>query len=68
MTITLTGVAIERGSRILAADVSFSAAADEVVGLIGPNGCGKSTLLDVIAGRLAPAAGRSRFRLRIPWG
>ena len=58
MTITLTGVAIERGSRILAADVSFSAAADEVVGLIGPNGCGKSTLLDVIAGRLAPAAGQ----------
>ncbi len=28
------------------------------VGIVGPNGSGKSTLLDVLAGRLAPAAGR----------
>ena len=30
----------------------------ERLGVVGPNGTGKSTLLDVIAGRLAPAAGR----------
>src|SRR4051812_13163041 len=30
----------------------------EVVALIGPNGCGKSTLLRVIAGLIAPDAGR----------
>ncbi|ANB18819.1 ABC-F family ATP-binding cassette domain-containing protein [Dokdonella koreensis] len=28
------------------------------VGVVGPNGCGKSTLLKLVAGRLAPAAGR----------
>ncbi len=28
------------------------------LGLVGPNGSGKSTLLDLLAGRLAPAAGR----------
>jgi ATP-binding cassette subfamily F protein uup len=30
----------------------------ERLGIVGPNGGGKSTLLDIIAGRLAPAAGR----------
>ncbi|MFV0309932.1 MAG: ABC-F family ATP-binding cassette domain-containing protein [Desertimonas sp.] len=29
----------------------------ERLGIVGPNGAGKSTLLDVIAGRVAPAAG-----------
>jgi ATP-binding cassette subfamily F protein uup len=28
------------------------------LGIVGPNGTGKSSLLDVLAGRLAPAAGR----------
>jgi len=31
----------------------------EIVALIGPNGCGKSTLLRVIAGLIAPDAGRA---------
>ncbi|MBK1712406.1 ATP-binding cassette domain-containing protein [Rubrivivax gelatinosus] len=33
----------------------------------GPNGCGKSTLLRVLAGRLAPAAGRCERRVACAW-
>jgi ABC-type branched-subunit amino acid transport system ATPase component len=39
-------------------DVSFSIKAGEIVGIFGPNGSGKTTLLNVIAGILAPTAGR----------
>ncbi|MCY2926737.1 MAG: ABC transporter ATP-binding protein [Planctomycetota bacterium] len=38
-------------------DVSFTAAAGELVCLLGPNGSGKSTLLRCLLGLLTPAAG-----------
>ncbi|KQQ47604.1 ABC transporter ATP-binding protein [Duganella sp. Leaf126] len=38
--------------------IGLSLTAQQRVGVIGPNGCGKSTLLQVLAGRLAPLAGR----------
>jgi NitT/TauT family transport system ATP-binding protein len=38
-------------------DVSFTASAGEIVGIVGPSGCGKSTLLRAIAGLVAPASG-----------
>ena len=38
-------------------DVSFTAAAGELVCLLGPNGSGKSTLLRCLLGLLKPAAG-----------
>ncbi len=34
----------------------------EFVAIIGPSGCGKSTLLSLLAGYLAPSAGRILFR------
>ncbi len=37
---------------------SFAVGAGEVHGLIGPNGAGKTTLLNLVAGFLAPSAGR----------
>ncbi len=40
------------------ADLSLDVAPGSVVALVGPNGCGKSTLLRVVAGLLAPEAGR----------
>jgi len=36
-----------------------------VLAVVGPNGAGKSTLLDVVAGRLAPVAGRVRIDGRV---
>ncbi|HET7489672.1 MAG TPA: ABC-F family ATP-binding cassette domain-containing protein [Acidimicrobiales bacterium] len=37
--------------------VELDLGAGDRLGVVGPNGAGKSTLLDVVAGRLAPAAG-----------
>jgi NitT/TauT family transport system ATP-binding protein len=39
-------------------DVNFSAKEGEFLSVIGPSGCGKSTLVKVIAGLLAPTAGK----------
>lgn len=49
----------KRFGEIKAVDgVSFAVAAGEIYGLLGPNGAGKSTTLAMIAGLLAPDAGR----------
>ncbi|MGH9157347.1 MAG: ABC-F family ATP-binding cassette domain-containing protein, partial [Acidimicrobiales bacterium] len=39
------------------ADLNVDLAPGARLGVVGPNGSGKSTLLDIMAGRLAPAAG-----------
>lgn len=39
-------------------DVSLALAPGERVGLIGPNGAGKTTLFNILAGEIAPDAGR----------
>ena len=45
-------------------DVSFTLAAGELVGIMGPNGSGKTTLFNLIAGALAPDGGSIRFHGR----
>ncbi len=44
--------------------ISFKVAAGEILGLIGPNGSGKSTTFNMVAGALAPTAGRVEFEGR----
>jgi energy-coupling factor transporter ATP-binding protein EcfA2 len=60
--ITLEGVArrfeTASGSVEALASVSLAVAPDEFCTIIGPSGCGKSTLLGMLAGLVAPAAGR----------
>ena len=47
------------GKRDIIHDLSLSIDAGEKLGIIGYNGMGKTTLLRIIAGRLAPTAGRA---------
>ncbi|KNZ30702.1 MAG: ABC transporter [Methylibium sp. NZG] len=52
-----------RGLRAVA-DASLQVHSGEMVALIGPNGAGKTTLFNLIAGALAPDAGRITFEGR----
>ena len=48
------------GGRPACREVTFSVERGEVFGLLGPNGAGKTTTLRMLAGLLAPDAGRAR--------
>ncbi|WP_271412072.1 ABC transporter ATP-binding protein [Pseudomonas sp. Q1-7] len=50
------------GSVTVTDDFSLDLAPGEALGIIGPNGAGKSTLFNLIAGGVAPDAGRIRFQ------
>ncbi|HEX9463603.1 MAG TPA: ABC transporter ATP-binding protein [Alphaproteobacteria bacterium] len=62
-----TELRVERLSKVFAHgrpavnDVSFTAAAGEIVVLLGPSGCGKTTTLRCIAGLEHPTAGEIRI-------
>jgi heme exporter protein A len=58
MKIEASGLSVERGGRIIFADLGFRLEAGEALRVTGPNGVGKSTLLRAIAGLLPLAAGR----------
>jgi heme exporter protein A len=50
-----------RGGRLVFADLAFALGPGEALVLRGPNGTGKSTLLRLLAGFLAPSAGRAAW-------
>jgi heme exporter protein A len=58
MQIQASALSVERGGRIVFADLGFRLQAGEALRVSGPNGAGKSTLLKAIAGLLPLAAGK----------
>jgi len=63
--VTLDGVTvdfpIEGGTIEAIAGVDLKVRRGEFLSIVGPSGCGKTTLLRVIAGLLAPTAGRAQI-------
>lgn len=56
--IDVAGLALAQQGRAVLAQVSFTVAPGEIVGLLGLNGAGKSSIIMALAGLLAPVAGR----------
>jgi len=59
--IEVSGLRRSFGGLVALQDVSFTAGAGEVVGIIGPNGSGKSTLFNLMTGVLKPDRGEIRL-------
>ncbi|WP_291977075.1 MULTISPECIES: ABC transporter ATP-binding protein [unclassified Chelatococcus] len=55
------GVAFSYGSASILKSLNVTVRGAEILALLGPSGCGKTTLLKLIAGLLAPTAGRIRI-------
>ncbi|MBB5934316.1 ABC-F family ATP-binding cassette domain-containing protein [Streptomyces zagrosensis] len=55
--ITVRGMDVRVGARLLLSNVSFHIAPGDRIGLVGRNGAGKSTVLSLLAGQAKPAAG-----------
>lgn len=61
MTLSVDGLTVERGGRLLFRDLSFRVAPGEILSVSGRNGAGKSSLLRVLAGLLEPVVGSVSF-------
>ena len=57
-TIECQGLTKQYGSLVAVNDLSFKVEPGEVLGFLGPNGAGKTTTMRIIAGFLAPTAGK----------
>jgi ATP-binding cassette subfamily F protein 3 len=55
--LTLTGVTLRRGSRLLLEGASLTVHPGQRVGIVGSNGCGKSSLFALLRGELLADAG-----------
>lgn len=59
--LSVSGLTLSRGERVLTRDLSFTVAAGEAIALTGANGAGKTTLLRAVAGFVRPDAGTIGF-------
>jgi gliding motility-associated transport system ATP-binding protein len=59
--IEVDGLTKSYGPRPAIQNISFHAAAGEILGFLGPNGAGKSTTMRILAGCLAPTGGTARI-------
>jgi ABC-type multidrug transport system ATPase subunit len=60
-TVEVSDVSRHFGRRRALANISFTARAGDIVGLVGPNGAGKSTLITMLATLAAPSKGEIRY-------
>jgi ABC transport system ATP-binding/permease protein len=58
--IDMEDVDLERGERVLLSHATWRLGPGDRVGLVGVNGAGKTSVLNLLAGELAPSAGRVR--------
>jgi iron complex transport system ATP-binding protein len=58
LQLTVESITASYNGHVVLRNLSLTARAGEIVGLVGPNGAGKSSLLRVISGTLAPSHGR----------
>ncbi len=58
MQLHADNLTVERGTRAVIANLTFTANAGEALLLTGPNGAGKTTLIRTIAGFIAPVNGK----------
>ncbi|MBL7650325.1 MAG: ATP-binding cassette domain-containing protein, partial [Candidatus Hydrogenedentes bacterium] len=56
--VRVEGLTRRYGGRPVVDDLGFTLAKGQILGFLGPNGAGKSTTLRMVAGALAPDAGR----------
>jgi branched-chain amino acid transport system ATP-binding protein len=59
--LALSGLTKRYGALVVADAVDLVVSEAEIVGILGPNGAGKTTLFNLIAGTIAPNAGRIEY-------